>query len=63
MVSLVARCAPSDAPFLIKLLQSLFEGEDGVCGRRVAELSVLFEAFELVDQVKAETPRVTVARK
>ena len=61
MVSPVARPSSRDTAFVLQFFHRLLEGEDRMRWRRVAELAVFVESLELIEQIEAETARVTFA--
>src|SRR2546429_584827 len=63
LVPPVTLAAFRDAAFVLQFLHRLLEGEERMRRGRVAELAVLVEPLELIEQVEAETARVTFAGK
>src|SRR5439155_22692000 len=57
VIAPVTRAARHHASFLLELLQGLLERKNGMRGRGIAKLAVLFQSLELIEQVEAETAR------
>src|SRR6266496_6437109 len=61
VVAPVARGTAGDAALLLQFLQSLGKGQQGMSGRGVAELAVLFEPIPLAEQVETQAAGITLA--
>src|ERR1035441_5633720 len=55
MIFAVAGAARHDAALLFQFFERLIEGQQGVGGRREAELAVFLKPLELAEQVEAQT--------